>query len=208
MDDPPMADFERKIAWYLRYQHTTVTLRIFPQSSKRRWHSMKVCSTCLAWQILPEVCRLSRISKWAWMMWFVSPYLASKIFLVTSYLFAVIAIPLTNIFGSTSRYPWRKTCLLIFESETSSSMKDRNCSQNRDQFLTLPAEDSNLIAGSFTESVTKPVERVAVAWVDPWMLNRGEEAERSLSKRILASSIARFVPSIYSLQAFTSSSYS
>ena len=139
-------------------------------------------------------------------MRFVSPYLASRILLVSSYVSAVTAIPSANNFGSPSKYPLRKTCLLIVESEASSSIEDRNCSQNRDQVSTLPAKGSSLIAGSFTECVTGLVGTVAVGWLDPWILKRAVEADRSLSVRLLAFWIARLVLSIYSSQVFISSS--
>ena len=144
----------------------------------------------------------------AWMMRFVSPYRASKIFLVSSYIFAVTAIPSTSILGSPSKFPRRKTCLLIVEREASSSMDDRNCSQNRDQFSTSPLKGYIFIAGSFTEREAEPVGAGADCWVGLLMLNRVVESDRQLSIRRLAFWIALFVLSIYSSQLFISSSYS
>jgi len=142
------------------------------------------------------------------MMRFVSPYLASTIFLVYSFVPAVTAIPFTNILGSPSKYPLRKMCFLIVESQASSSMEDLNCSQNRNQVSTLPVKGSSFIAGSFTECVKEYLGTAAVGWVDPWMLNRTVETDKLSSIRLLAFWIARFVLSIYSSQVCMSSSYS
>ena len=43
------------------------------------------------------------------------------------FVFAFTAIPST-VLGTTSKYPRRKTCLLVVENEALSSMDDGNCS--------------------------------------------------------------------------------
>ena len=129
-------------------------------------------------------------SKYAWIIRLVSPYQASKIYLVSSYVFAVTAIPSTSILGSPSIYPGRKTCLLIVERDASSSMDDRNCSQNHDQVSTSPLKGSNFMAASFTERETEPVRAGAGCWVGPLILNRVVETDRLLSIRRLVFWIA------------------
>ena len=95
-------------------------------------------------------------------MRFVSPYRASRILLVLSYVFEVTAIQYNKIFGSLTKFPRRKTGLLVVESEPSSSMKDRNRFQNRDQINTLPAKGSRLFTGTFTECATGNIGSVVV----------------------------------------------
>ena len=137
---------------------TDGSVDIFPQSPKCLYAA---CFNLSGMADFAEG-RPSRKSRWASMIRFVSPYLASRILLVSSYVFTVTTIPSTNNFGSPSTYPCRKMCLLIVESEASLSVEDRNCSQNRDEVSTLPAKGSSLIVGSFTECVTGPIGTVAV----------------------------------------------
>jgi len=96
---------------------------------------------------------------------------------VSSYVFPVTAILSTSILGSPSKYPRRKTCLLIVEREASTSLDDRNCPQNRDQLSTSPLKVSTFTLGSFTERETKPVGSGVVSCVGILMFNRVVERD-------------------------------
>jgi len=68
----------------------------------------------------------------------------------------VVASVLAKRTAMCSKYQRRKTCLLIVDRDASSSVDDRNYSQNRHQFSTSSLEGSTFIVGSFTERETGP----------------------------------------------------
>jgi hypothetical protein len=126
-------------------------------------------------------------------MLFESLYLASRISLVSSYVSAVTAIPSTNILGSLSKYPRKRHAVKYCHL-----WRTRTAPKIETKVSTLPVKGSSLIAGSFTECVTKTIGTIAVGWVDLCMLKCAVEADRLFSIRLIDFWIAHFVLLIYS----------
>ena len=85
---------------------------------------------------------------------FLSPYRVWRIFFVCSYVSSVTAMPPTKGLGSPSKYPRRKTCLLIVETHWFLSTEDSNWFQNLDHVSMSPANDSNFIVGNLISCIT------------------------------------------------------
>jgi len=71
-----------------------------------------------------------------------------KNFLRFSYVSSLTDAPSSNRFDSSSRYPQRNTCLLMFETGRFLFTEYSDCTQNLDDLLIFPLNGSDFLVGS------------------------------------------------------------
>ena len=153
----------------------------------RRWHSIKVVFNSSG---VADVAggRLSRKSKWAWMIRFVSPYRTSKILSLRT---------ICRYSDSVHQHIGLSLQISTLKDVFLNSWKEGVFVDGRPKLFpkSIPSfhiafERFLFIAISFTESEAEPVGAGADCWFGPLLLNRLVESNRQLPIRRLAFWIA------------------